>query len=611
MKLIFKKLKIKNFMSFKESEFEFLDSNKMVRVTGINNDIGNDSNNGSGKSTLFASILYVLYGQIQNNIKNENIKNKYVGKKETMLVSIDFFVDSTHYIVERGLEKGKSSFLKILRKYQTDEEFADISKSSIAESDNFLTNEILHCSIDIFLRTILLTSDQNYNFFRLKTAAKKEFIEQLFNISIFGDMYNKIHRDILDTNKKVLERQNRLLVLNNNQIEYENRSKTFDKTISDEILKIEEEINSILNEKSEIEKNTIAIDEKYIEKLEDTINKLENTKQLLISKEREIDFSISKNTSNISNCKQQIKTYTGVIEKYSKLTDKLCDKCKDIGLKYFNNDKYQSEIDKLEKSILESSEQIKSLQDKKKLIVDKKQEIADKISKLTIDIQNKTKDSVKNKIELEKCNSRLKILNESLNNKKSSTNPFIEMAEKNNQTIIEENTELEKQYESLAYLKYAENIVSQDTLKKFIIKDLVVLLNNKLKHYLSKLGANYICVFDENMDYTFLTDGGEYEYGNFSAGERMRLTIATSFAFRDFMATRNNLSSNILILDEYIDSNIDQLAIFGILDILKNYSIIYNQQVYVISHRKEIDNTAFNKIIQIEKTNNISEIHYV
>ena len=50
--------------------------------------------------------------------------------------------------------------------------------------------------------------------------------------------------------------------------------------------------------------------------------------------------------------------------------------------------------------------------------------------------------------------------------------------------------------------------MSQDTLRKFIIKDLIHLLNNKIKIYLSKLGANYTCIFDEDMNYTFITDGG-------------------------------------------------------------------------------------------------------
>ena len=115
--------------------------------------------------------------------------------------------------------------------------------------------------------------------------------------------------------------------------------------------------------------------------------------------------------------------------------------------------------------------------------------------------------------------------------------------------------------------------------------------------YLTKFGAKYNVVFDADMEYEFTTEGGNYEYDNFSAGERARLMIAACFAFRDFMYIRNNLSSNILILDEFIDGAIDSIAIDSILDILKDFSKIWKQNIFVISHRKEIDNTVFNNII--------------
>jgi len=139
--------------------------------------------------------------------------------------------------------------------------------------------------------------------------------------------------------------------------------------------------------------------------------------------------------------------------------------------------------------------------------------------------------------------------------------------------------------------------VSQDTLRKFIISDLVGLLNNKIKSYLTKFGAKYDVVFDSDMNYTFTTDGGQCEFDNFSSGERARLMIAACFAFRDFMYIRNSFSSNILILDEFIDGAIDSIAIESILEILKEFSDIWKQNIFVISHRKEVNNDVFNHII--------------
>ena len=87
--------------------------------------------------------------------------------------------------------------------------------------------------------------------------------------------------------------------------------------------------------------------------------------------------------------------------------------------------------------------------------------------------------------------------------------------------------------------------------------------------------------------------------------------IASCFAFRDFMYIRNSFSSNILILDEFIDGAIDSLAIDSILTLLEDFSKLYKQNIFVISHRKEIENDRFDRIIQIVKTNNISKVTYI
>lgn len=191
----------------------------------------------------------------------------------------------------------------------------------------------------------------------------------------------------------------------------------------------------------------------------------------------------------------------------------------------------------------------------------------------------------------------MRIVESELKKAEDAANPYVELLEGSKADIKRETDTLDSIGERYTYLKFAEGIVSQDTLRKFIIADLIGLLNNKIKMYLTKFGAKYSVVFDADMQYEFKTEGGTCEYDNFSAGERARLMIAACFAFRDFMYIRNNLSSNILILDEFIDGAIDSLAIDSILEILKGFSDIWKQNIYVISHRKEINNDVFNSTI--------------
>lgn len=222
-----------------------------------------------------------------------------------------------------------------------------------------------------------------------------------------------------------------------------------------------------------------------------------------------------------------------------------------------------------------------------------------------------TEESTKTNTKLMQVEAKIIALKNEIDSTERQQNPYSELYDNNSIELQNETTSLERLQEDYKYLKFAENIVSQDTLRKFIIGDLVWLLNNKLKMYLTKFGAKYNVEFDADMNYKFTTNVGEYEYDSFSAGERARIMIASCFAFRDFMYIRNSFSSNILILDEFIDGAIDSLAIDSILTLLEDFSKLYKQNIFVISHRKEIENDRFDRIIQIVKTNNISKVTYI
>ena len=224
MKITFKNIQIHSFMAFEDEVFDFSKNYGMTLIQGKNNDIPNEVN-GSGKSTIFQSLTYVLFGQIQSGIKNQNIVNRHAKDKDMRLV-LDFSVDDVDYRIARGLNKGKNSYLNL---YKIDGDEVDITLSTIAETQYFIEKQILHCDMSMFLRTILLTADNTYNFYTLKKADKKEFVEKLFDISIFGDMYNSIHKDLLALDKNIFSHQNQLIVLNKNAEMYESKKISFEK----------------------------------------------------------------------------------------------------------------------------------------------------------------------------------------------------------------------------------------------------------------------------------------------------------------------------------------------------------------------------------------------
>ena len=91
-------------------------------------------------------------------IKNENLINRYA-KTRDMGVALVFNVDGQEYKIRRSVSKGKNSNLELFSFDSKTSDYVDITKSTIAETQSFIENDIIHCDITIFLRTILLTAD--------------------------------------------------------------------------------------------------------------------------------------------------------------------------------------------------------------------------------------------------------------------------------------------------------------------------------------------------------------------------------------------------------------------------------------------------------------------
>ena len=169
--------------------------------------------------------------------------------------------------------------------------------------------------------------------------------------------------------------------------------------------------------------------------------------------------------------------------------------------------------------------------------------------------------------------------------------------------------EFREQSSNIMHYKALEEILKPDNIRKYAISDMLKELNFRICGYLSKMGSNYTCRFDENFDATFMSSANvEAEYNNFSSGEKMRLGIACCLAFRDFMQVRIDLHPNILAIDEYIDSNLDPMAVNGIMDMIHYMVGTEKITAFIISHRSEVMQDMFDAEIMIRKKDNESSV---
>ena len=124
-------------------------------------------------------------------------------------------------------------------------------------------------------------------------------------------------------------------------------------------------------------------------------------------------------------------------------------------------------------------------------------------------------------------------------------------------------------------------------IRKKIIDQNLSYLNNRLTSYLSRLGLPHQVAFQNDLSVEITQLGQDLDFDNLSRGERNRLILGLSFAFRDAW---ENLYQNInlLFIDELIDSGMDSAGVENALGVIKHMGREGRKNVFLISHKEEL-----------------------
>lgn len=596
-----------NFFSFKDVEFDFNAHNGLNIVRGKNKDII-DTKNGAGKSTLFNMIPWALYGQLPYPVHNDNIMFRYSDERHTY-VKLEFSIVEQKYMVETGLRgKNANGYCKLFKFENND--WVDITKSTMDETRKYISEHLLRTNMETFMKSVFLNTDQNHNFFFLKKDARKEFINTLFDIGVYGKMFELAKSELNVENNKKKINTNSMLMVNKNIEDYKNRIDKFD---NDKKIRLENVKTKYHNAKKKYEEKKnedFHIDQNLIDKYNSDISKLDSDIENESKKFYEIKSQKEKELIKIDTNKIQINLRKKVINDNKEVMDVLCEDCKSKVDGIYGISKYETDISKLNKSIDKLNNDItdisKKMNDQKKIIQDlraKKSNIIDKRNDALISGDNYKKEL--HSLEMDMSSLRTKY--ESIRNEKNPYNDLLKSAMESLENLNNESNDINSR---INHLKYANNILSESGVQQSVIHDMVSIINLDLKNNLSRMGANYGVEFSDDMTYKFTTrvENKNPEFNNFSMGEKMRLTMAIYFTFRNFLATRSNIRFNILILDEFIDSNIDDTAIYNVFEILNDMIYKDQQKIYIISHRPEIKQEMFNDVITVVKENDVSKI---
>jgi DNA repair exonuclease SbcCD ATPase subunit len=139
------------------------------------------------------------------------------------------------------------------------------------------------------------------------------------------------------------------------------------------------------------------------------------------------------------------------------------------------------------------------------------------------------------------------------------------------------------------HYKFLQDLLtSKDSfVRKKIIDQNLSYLNSRLTNYLDKIGLPHTVIFKNDLSVEITELGRELDFDNLSRGERNRLILGLSFAFRDVW---ENLyyPINTIFIDELIDSGMDTVGVENSMAILKDMSRRRNKSIWLVSHREEL-----------------------
>lgn len=569
MKVIFNTVKFRNFMA-SGNHFIEIDLNKSSRTLLY-------GSNGAGKSTISEAITFALFGKSLRGINKPSLVNTI--NDGHCIVEITFKIGTNNYRVIRGIKP--SIFEIYINNVLKDQD------SRIKDYQDILEKDILKFNFKSFKQIVILGSKNFIPFMKLTAADRRTIIEDILDIQIFSQMARRakdrlsiIEADISE-NKRQIKVVNEKITLQKSNIET-NTQRNKNK-IQQNKKEIETGCNNILTYDTNIENYQYLLSQLETQcslELKQILNerykqfsKIETQlEQNNIRIVREIEFFA--NNVVCPSCKQEIGEDLKEIYvtenkcKHTKILDgqhKLKGQLEEINTKLAKLENSQNEVQKMKRAIeLEQTKVKQTLEWQKKL----KKEIKDLVT-----------------IVFDEENSNV-VLNQFI----------IELAElKKTATILNDTKK---------YLDVAISLLKDSGVKTNIIKQYLPIINKYINTYLSQMDFHVNFTLDENFDESIMSRHRDsFAYENFSDGEKLRIDLALIFAWRAVAKLKNSVDTNILILDEIIDSALD---FGGIDDFFKLIYTFKDTNIFVISPKGETFIDKFPEAIKFEKVQNFS-----
>ena len=556
-----KNVSARNFMSIgAQTQAVNFDSNQLTLVLGHNLDMGGDgSRNGTGKTTIINALSYGLYGEALTNIKRDNLINKTNGKG--MMVSVEFEMAGTSYRIERGRKPNVLRLLVDGVEHQDDDAQGD-SRETQKEIE-----KIVGFPHEMFKHIVALNT-YTEPFLSMRANDQRAMIEQLLGITDLSKKADVLKELLKNTKDSIKEEEIRINTVqaSNERIEknikeIETRGKAWNKTHAEKLANMEDAIRTL----SEV----------------DIDNEIQNHKQNADAKEQnDIIAQIKKDLTTTQTSYDRSQERLDELNNNLKdAEDGVCHACKQSTAHLKTHADYIVELQtKIQEESVYNAERSEKLSELEEALA-------------SLSVPDSVTTFYKTVEEAYEHKHNLESLAVQYAEKEAEQNPYIEQVEGLKSSGLQEIswetmndlTDLKDHQEFLYKL-----LTNKDSfIRKRIIDQNIAYLNHRLGHYLEKIGLPHEVKFSSDLGVEITEYGRDLDFDNLSRGERNRLILSLSWAFRDIYESLNH-PMNLLCIDELIDSGMDSMGVENSLAILKKMNREQKKNILLVSHKEEL-----------------------
>jgi DNA repair exonuclease SbcCD ATPase subunit len=573
-----KTLAVKNFMSVGNStQAVKFDRRDLTLVLGQNLDLGGDdtgARNGTGKTTIINALSYALYGSALTNIKKDNLINKTNSKG--MLVTIEFENNGIEYKIERGRKPNTMAFYI----GGQEQEIADESQGDSRETQAAI-ERMLGMSHEMFKHIVALNT-YTEPFLSLKANDQRAIIEQLLGITMLSEKADTLKEQAKATKEAITEEEYRI------------------KAVGDANARIQEQIANLIRRQT-LWQAKHAEDVAGLQSAYDELAKLDIEAELVAHQDLTKHSQLLKDRADIEKALARAKTdlarESRSAERLNKDIAALEDhKCHACGQDLHDNAHEtqlaakHAELNTVNSSSAEFNEQITAFE--QALIELGAPGPAPRT------FYDRESDAFEHRSSLASVLTQLA-------SKQAETDPYTEqIADMREQALEEINydsmNELVRVKEHQDFL--LKLLTNKDSfIRKRIIDQNLSYLNTRLGQYLDRIGLPHTVKFLNDLSVSIEELGRELDFDNLSRGERNRLILSLSWAFRDVWESLYQ-PINLMFIDEVIDTGMDSSGVENALAILKKMAREGNRSVWLVSHKDELAGRV-NNVLSVVKEN--------